>query len=345
LIPLTYKSSGVDIAKGGKLVDIIKPLARSTFKPNVLNDIGSFGALFKIATSRYKNPVLVSSADGVGTKLKIAHMLNRHDTVGIDLVAMCVNDILTTGARPLFFLDYFACGKLSPRKTTDIIRGIVQGCKMADCSLIGGETAEMPGFYSKGEYELAGFAVGIVEHKAIIDGSRIKKGDIVIGLSSNGLHSNGYSLVRKLFFEIKKYSINRQLKGLNCSIGEELLKPTRIYVKSILKIIHDFKIKGMAHITGGGITENLPRILPDGLKAVIKKGSWQRHKIFDIIQEQGKISDKEMYRTFNMGIGFVIVVNRRDSQTVIKRLSSLGEKAFEIGYIKEGRRGVEYLPS
>jgi phosphoribosylformylglycinamidine cyclo-ligase len=344
-MPLTYKSSGVDIAKGNKLVDIIKPLARSTFKPNVLNDIGSFGAFFKLNTSKYKNPILVSSTDGVGTKLKIANMLNKHDTVGIDLVAMCVNDILTSGAQPLFFLDYLASDRLSTKKATDIIKGIVQGCKMAGCSLIGGETAEMPGFYSKGEYELAGFVVGIVEREAIIDGSGIKNGDIVIGLSSNGLHSNGYSLVRKLFFEIKRYNINRYIKELGCSLGEELLKPTRIYVKNILKIIKNFKVKGMAHITGGGITENLPRVFPRDarLKAVIRKDSWPIHSIFKIIQTAGDVPDNEMYRTFNMGIGFILIVKESDAQKIIKRFKQLGEDAFIIGHIEKGKKGVTYV--
>lgn len=341
-MPLTYKTSGVDIRKGTKLVDIIKPLARSTFTRGVLGDIGSFGAFFRIDTSTYREPVLVSSTDGVGTKLKIAFMLNRHDTVGIDLVAMCVNDIITSGARPLFFLDYFATGRLSTKKAAQVIKGIAQGCKMAGCSLIGGETAEMPGFYSTDEYDLAGFAVGIVDRKAVINGSKIKKGDVVIGLSSNGLHSNGYSLARKLFFEIKGYSIRRRIKGLDCSIGEELLKPTRIYARSIMKLLQDFRVKGMAHITGGGITENLPRILPEGLRAVIKTDSWPVHAIFHIIRSDGDVSDTEMYRTFNMGIGFVVVVRESEAIKIIRRLKYLGEKAFVIGHIEKGREGVVY---
>lgn len=344
-MPLTYKAAGVNIKKGDKLVDLIKPLAHSTFKQDVLNDIGSFGAFFKLNTSKYKNPILVSGTDGVGTKLKIAFMLNKHDSVGIDLVAMSVNDILTSGAKPLFFLDYFATGKLSAKKAADVIKGIAYGCKMADCSLIGGETAEMPGFYSAGEYDLAGFAVGIVDKKAIIDGSKIKNGDIVIGLSSNGLHSNGYSLVRKLFFDIKKYSVRKKMKELGCSIGEELLKPTRIYVKNILKIINGFNVKGTAHITGGGITENLARILPDGkgLKAVIEKGSWHPQSIFNLIQTEGNLPEDEMYRTFNMGVGFIIIVNKADVQGIIKKLKNLGEKAFVIGRIEKGKGGVEYI--
>ena len=343
---LTYKKSGVDINKGNKLVDIIKPLARSTFKPYVMSDIGSFGAFCKLDTSRYKNPVLVSSTDGVGTKLKIAFMRNRHDTVGIDLVAMCVNDILTSGARPLFFLDYFASGKLSTKQAADVIRGIAEGCKMADCSLIGGETAEMPGFYDKGEYDLSGFAVGVVDGKKIINGSGIRNGDVLIGLSSSGLHSNGYSLVRRLFFDIKKYGPGKRIEELGCTIGEELLKPTRIYVKSILKIIRSFNVKGIAHITGGGLTENLPRILPQKakLKFVIEKGSWPVHKIFDLIQAMGNVPDDEMYKTFNMGAGMVLAVNQADAQKIVKRLKSLGENAFIIGRAEKGTTaGIEYV--
>ncbi len=342
---ITYKASGVDINKGNKLVDIIKPLARSTFKPCVMTDIGSFGAFCKLNTSLYKNPVLVSSTDGVGTKLKIAFMLNKHDTVGIDLVAMCVNDILTSGAQPLFFLDYFASGKLSTRQAADVIKGIVDGCKMADCSLIGGETAEMPGFYNKGEYDLSGFAVGVVEKNAIIHGADIANSDVLIGLSSNGLHSNGYSLVRKLFFDIKKYNPKKHIKELGCTIGEELLKPTRIYVKSVLKIIQNYKIKGIAHITGGGLTENLPRILPQKskMKFVIEKGSWPIQSIFNLVQTTGNISDKEMYKTFNMGIGLVLAVKQSDSQKIIKKFKQLGEKAFIIGRAEKGNKTVEYI--
>ncbi len=342
---LTYKASGVDINKGNKLVDIIRPVVRSTFKPYVMTDIGSFGAFCRLDTSRYKNPVLVSSTDGVGTKLKIAFMLNRHDTVGIDLVAMCVNDILTSGARPLFFLDYFASGKLSTSQAADVIRGIAGGCKTADCSLIGGETAEMPGFYSKGEYDLSGFAVGVVEKRAIINGAGIKNGDILIGLSSSGLHSNGYSLVRKLFFDIKKYTPRKKIKELGCTIGEELLRPTRIYVKSILKVIKQYRVRGIAHITGGGLTENLPRILSPqaGLKFVIEKEAWPVQDIFRLIQSTGAVSDSEMYKTFNMGIGLVLAVKKSDTQNIIKKLRRLGEKAFVIGRAERGERSVEYV--
>lgn len=342
---LTYKKSGVDIEQGNKLVDIIKPLARSTFKPGVLREIGAFGAFYKLNISRYQNPVLVSSTDGVGTKLKIAFMLNKHDTVGIDLVAMCVNDVLTSGARPLFFLDYFATGKLSTRHAAAVIKGIAEGCKMADCSLIGGETAEMPGFYNKGEYDLSGFAVGVVDRRKIINGSKIRNGDMLVGLSSDGLHSNGYSLVRKLFFDLKKINPRKRIKELGCSLGEELLRPTRIYVKSVLKIIQDHKIKGVAHVTGGGLTENLPRILPSRakLKFMIRKGDWPRHEIFNMVQKMGAVSDIEMYKTFNMGIGLVLVVDKGDAQKTVKKLVRLGEKAFIIGWVEKGGRTVKYV--
>ncbi|MBI4654368.1 MAG: phosphoribosylformylglycinamidine cyclo-ligase [Nitrospirae bacterium] len=339
---MTYKTSGVDISRGNKLVDIIKPIAHSTFRRGVLQDIGSFGAFFKLPLFKYKKPVLVSGTDGVGTKLKIAFMIEKHDTVGIDLVAMCVNDVLTSGAEPLFFLDYFATGKLSIRKAQDVIKGIAEGCKIAGCSLIGGETAEMPGFYKNNEYDLAGFSVGIIEEDKIIDGSNIKSGDVIIGLASSGLHSNGYSLVRKVFFDIKKYKTNKLIPELGCTIGEELLKPTRIYVKSILGLQKSVKIKGMAHVTGGGITENLPRILPRGLRAVIKNDSWYVRPIFDIVQTMGKVSDKEMFRTFNMGVGFIIVVKKSDVGSIIKKLKQFGEKVFVIGYIEKGHNGVVY---
>lgn len=342
---LTYKKSGVDIDKGNSLIQIIKPLARSTFNAGVMGNIGSFGALYSMKSTKVKDPVLVSSTDGVGTKLKIAFDLNKHDTVGIDLVAMCVNDILTSGARPLFFLDYFATGKLSTDKAADVIKGIAAGCRMADCALVGGETAEMPGFYSPGEYDLAGFSVGVVDRKKIIDGSKIKEGDIVIGLSSSGLHSNGYSMARKLFFDINKFSPKKRLHELKLPVGEELLTPTKIYVKSILKIINSFDVKGMAHITGGGITENLPRIFQPkkGLKAVIKKGSWPVHAIFNMIQRDGKVTEDEMYKTFNMGIGFILVIKKSDAAKVMKRLKALGEEAYIIGEIAKGRCGVKYI--
>lgn len=344
-MPLTYKDAGVDIDKGNRLVDIIKPLARSTFTSGVVNEIGSFGAFFKIDKAGYHEPVLVSSTDGVGTKLKIAFLMNKHDTVGIDLVAMSVNDILTSGAKPLFFLDYFATGKLSTKTAGDVIKGIADGCKMSACSLIGGETAEMPGFYSKGEYDLAGFAVGIVDKRKIINGSDIKAGDILIGLSSSGLHSNGYSLARKLFFDIEKYGPKKKIKELGCSIGEELLKPTRIYVKNVLDVVKNFKIKGIAHITGGGVTENLPRVVSQNkkLKFIIERGSWPVPAIFHLIQNTGNVDEGEMYKTFNMGIGLILVVNRAEAQKIVKRFTRLGENAFIIGQVEKGERSVVYI--
>ncbi len=342
---LTYKKSGVDINEGNKLVDMIKPLARSTFKPFVLTDIGSFGALCTLDKPNYKSPVLVSGTDGVGTKLKIAFMMNKHDTVGIDLVAMCVNDIVTSGARPLFFLDYFASGKLSTKQAADVIKGIADGCKIADCSLIGGETAEMPGFYDKGEYDLSGFSVGVVERKSIINGAAIKEGDVLIGLASSGIHSNGYSLVRKLFFDINRISPKKKIKELGCTLGEELIKPTKIYVKSILKVLQTHKIKGIAHITGGGLTENLPRVIPKKakLKCTIEKGSWPVHNIFNLMQEMGSIPEDEMYKTFNMGIGMVVIIKQTDAKKVLAKLKRLGESAYVIGRIEKGRAGVKYV--
>jgi len=342
---LTYKQSGVDIDKGDRLVDIIKPLARSTFSKNVVNEIGSFGAFFRIDLSGYKDPVLVSGTDGVGTKLKIAFLMNRHDTVGIDLVAMSVNDILTSGAQPLFFLDYFATGKISTKIAGDVIKGVADGCRMSGCSLIGGETAEMPGFYGEGEYDLAGFAVGIIDKKKIINGSEIRAGDILIGLSSSGLHSNGYSLARKLFFDLKKFSPKKRVKEIGCSIGAELLKPTRIYVKSILRTMKEFRIKGMAHITGGGITGNLPRVIPSNkkLRFFVERGSWTAPPIFHLIQKMGNVDEREMYRTFNMGIGMILVVDRTDAHKIVKKFSRLGEQAFIIGQVEKGGEGVVYV--
>lgn len=340
---ITYKEAGVDISWGNEFVRKIKPLIKKTFRPGVIGGIGGFSGLFRIETKNYKDPVLVSSTDGVGTKLKIAFMMNRHDTVGIDLVAMGVNDILVQGAEPLFFLDYMATGKLRTDQAIDIVKGIIKGCREAECALLGGETAEMPSLYKEGEYDLAGFVVGIVEKKRILDGSKIKPGDVLIGLASSGLHSNGFSLARKLFFEKMRYKVNGLIKGLKRPLGKELLCPTSIYVKPVLKLLKEYNIKGMSHITGGGITENLPRILPDGASAVIKKGSWKIYPIFRIIQEMGNVSEKEMYRTFNMGIGFILVVSKKDADSILRRLKRLGEKAYVIGRIAKGKRGVRYV--
>jgi len=339
---LTYKKSGVDIDEGERFVKLISPMAKRTFRPEVLTDIGLFGALFKLDLTRYKEPVLVSGTDGVGTKLKIAFMMDKHDTVGIDLVAMCVNDILTTGAEPLFFLDYLATGKLHADKASKIIDGIVKGCKEAGCSLIGGETAEMPGFYKKGEYDLSGFSVGLVEREKIINGSSIREGDVIIGLASNGLHSNGYSLVRKLFFDMKKMSPETYVPELGVKLGEELLRPTRIYVKAFLALRDMLEIKGMAHITGGGIPGNLMRILPEGICANIKNNSWPVPPIFKITEKLGNISDDEMKRTFNMGTGYIMVVSEKESTDAISLLNNAGYKAFIIGVIMKGGRSVRY---
>lgn len=338
----TYKKAGVDIDKGERFIKRILPKVKRTFRPEVVTDIGSFNALFKIDIKKYREPVLVSGTDGVGTKLKVAFMMDKHNTVGIDLVAMCVNDILTSGAEPLFFLDYLAIGKLSSKKASEVIEGMVNGCREAGCSLIGGETAEMPGFYSRGEYDLSGFAVGIVDKENIIDGSEIKDGDVIIGISSNGIHSNGFSLVRKLFFDIKKMDINKYVPDIKSTLGEELLRPTRIYVKAFMDLKKKIKIKGMAHVTGGGIPGNIPRILPKGLYAKIKIGSWPIPKIFHFIKKTGNISDREMKKTFNMGIGYVMVVTGKNSEKAISLLKTIGYPAYIIGNIMKGGSSVRY---
>jgi phosphoribosylformylglycinamidine cyclo-ligase len=339
---LTYKRAGVDINEGERFVNLISPMVRKTFRPEVMTEIGSFSALFKIDTRKYKKPVLVSGTDGVGTKLKIAFMMDRHNTIGIDLVAMCVNDILTSGAEPLFFLDYFATSRLNSKKASEVIRGIVKGCKEAGCSLIGGETAEMPGFYSEEEYDLSGFAVGIVDKGKIINGSRIKEGDIIIGISSNGLHSNGFSLVRKIIFDVKNMKIDTYIPDLGTTLGEELLKPTKIYVKAFTALKDKLKIKGMAHITGGGIPGNLLRILPEGVYANIKIGSWRIPKIFRLIEKVGNISENEMKKTFNMGIGYVMVVPEDKAEKTVSLLKESGYIASIIGSIGKGGKGVRY---
>lgn len=340
---LTYKDAGVNIDEGDRFVKLISPLVRKTFRKEVLTDIGTFGALFKLDITRYKEPVLVSGTDGVGTKLKIAFMADKHDTVGIDLVAMCVNDVLTSGAEPLFFLDYLATGKLIPEKAGRIIEGIVEGCREAGCSLIGGETAEMPDFYKENEYDIAGFAVGIVERKDIIDGSEIKQGDIIIGLSSNGLHSNGYSLVRKVFFEYGRMDISDYLPELERPLAEELLRPTKIYVKAVsLLRENNIPVKGLAHITGGGLTENLPRIIPEGLCPVIRTGTWPLQPIFRLIEDMGKVPAEDMWRTFNMGIGYTVILSEEYAQDALSILKKNGHDSYIIGQIERGQREVRY---
>ncbi len=333
---ITYKDAGVDIKAGNEFVRAIKPVIKSTFRPEVLTDIGGFAGLFALKKDKYREPVLVSGTDGVGTKLKIAFEMGRHDTIGIDLVAMCVNDVAVTGAEPLFFLDYFASGRLDISKSKEVIKGIAEGCRRAGCALIGGETAEMPGFYKDGEYDLAGFAVGIVEKDEIIDGREIKPGDLIIGFASSGLHSNGYSLARRALFDIAGLKIGDKVKGLKASIGEEILAPTRIYAKNILSLQSNFKIKGIAHITGGGFIDNIPRILPQGCQATIREGSWNVPYIFDLIRERGGIDPDEMYRDFNMGIGLVLIIAKEDGPSFVTQAGKLGEKAQVIGKITKG---------
>ena len=339
---LTYKDAGVDIEKADKFVEGIKGFVKETFNKSVLANIGGFAGAISLEIGKYKEPVITASTDGVGTKLKIAQILDKHDSIGIDLVAMCVNDLITTGSKPLFFLDYFATGELKTETAIDVVKGIAEGCKLADCPLIGGETAEMPGMYKKGEYDLAGFSVGIVEKSKMIDGSKIEKGDILIGVSSSGVHSNGYSLVRKLI-EIKGYKYTDFIEDFGKTLGEELLTPTKIYVKPIIDLIEDVEVKGIAHITGGGIPGNLIRILNKNNKAVIKKDSWEVLPIFKWIQEEGNIPEEEMFKTFNMGIGLILVVKPEDVNKTKEILEKYNEKSFVIGEIKEGEKSVEIV--
>lgn len=328
-----YAESGVDIDKANDFVERIKPLVAATFQRGVLTGIGGFGGLFALGGDRYKDPVLVSSTDGVGTKLKIAELCNKHDTIGIDLVAMCVNDIAVSGAKPLFFLDYFAVGTLNIDQATDVVRGIAKGCEISKCSLIGGETAEMPGMYRPGEYDLAGFTVGIAERNDLIDGSEIKVGDQIIGLASSGIHSNGYSLVRKVCFEELGLTVDDHVSELGCTLGEELLRPTRIYTETILNLAKNFKICGLVHITGGGFIDNIPRVLPSGCKAIINEGSWPKLPIFDFLQNKGNISSREMSRTFNCGIGMVLIVGAKKVDDIMLQLAALGESPHLIGEV------------
>ncbi len=334
---LSYRDAGVDIDAGDRLVENIKPYAKRTMRPEVLSGIGGFGGLVEISR-KYREPVLVSGTDGVGTKLKLAFELNRHDTVGIDLVAMSVNDILVQGAEPLFFLDYFACGKLDVDAATEVIKGIAAGCEQAGCALIGGETAEMPGMYPAGEYDLAGFAVGVVEKSQIITGSDIQPGDVVLGLASSGAHSNGYSLVRKII-ERSKPDLNAKFDG-GRTLADCIMAPTRIYVKQLLALMQKTKVKGMAHITGGGLLENIPRVLPENVIAVLDGKSWHTPKLFDWLREQGNIAQQEMYRTFNCGIGMVVVVAEGDAAAAMAELETAGETVWDIGTIQP-RRGDE----
>jgi phosphoribosylformylglycinamidine cyclo-ligase len=328
--PLTYRDAGVDIAAGDDLVERIKPFARRTMRPEVLGGIGGFGALVEVS-KRYKEPVMVAGTDGVGTKLKLAFRMKKHDTIGIDLVAMSVNDILVSGAEPIFFLDYFACGKLDVGVASDVVKGVALGCEQAGASLIGGETAEMPGMYDPNEYDLAGFAVGLVEKSKIIDGSSIAVGDAIIGLASSGCHSNGFSLVRKVV-AVSGADLYEPFDD-DRTLGAALLEPTRIYVKPVLATLAKVQVKGLAHITGGGLTENIPRVLPDSVCAQLDASCWPRPKIFDWLQKQGDIDESEMQRTFNCGIGMVLIVSKAESKAAIEVLRSEGVEAFEVGAI------------
>ena len=333
---LSYRDAGVDISAGDELVERIKPFAKKTMRDGVLSGLGGFGALFEVP-KRYREPVLVSGTDGVGTKLKLAFDLNRHGTVGIDLVAMSVNDVLVQGAEPLFFLDYFACGKLDVDTAASVVEGVAKGCEYAGCALIGGETAEMPGMYPEGEYDLAGFAVGVVEKSKIINGQQIVAGDVVLGLPSSGAHSNGYSLVRKIIARSNP-DLDAPFDGSK-SLADAIMAPTRIYVKPLLALINALPVKGMAHITGGGITENVPRVLPEAVKAVITQSSWQRPTHFAWLQREGNVAESEMHRVFNCGIGMVVVVARENVEQALKLLHAAGEMAVEIGSIEARGEG------
>lgn len=337
---LTYAQAGVDIEAGDELVRRIGPIAKKTKVPGVLAGVGGFSALFDLKSRGYRDPVLVSSTDGVGTKLKIAFQTGVHDTIGIDLVAMGVNDILTQGATPLFFLDYFVCGRLDVKITEAVVRGIAAGCRQAGCALIGGETAEHPGDFPNGEYDLAGFVVGALEKKKIIDAAAVTPGDVLIGIPASGLHSNGYSLARKVLLERGGLKLSRRIPELGRTLGEELLEPTRIYAKITKKLFGAFRIKGAAHITGGGISGNLPRVLPQGRHAVVERTSWPVPPVFGLIQKIGGIAQPEMDATFNMGLGMILVVGKKDADPVIRMLQRTGERSFVVGEIRQGAKGA-----
>ncbi len=331
----TYREAGVDIDEATRMVEMIKPMVKATYRPEVSTDIGGFGALFRPDLSRYKRPVLVSGTDGVGTKLKVAFWANRHDTIGIDLVAMSVNDLVVQGAEPLFFLDYYACGKLKAEDAAQVVKGIAEGCRQAGCALIGGETAELPGFYKTGEYDLAGFSVGIVDEDDIVDGRRVTPGDVVLGMPSNGLHSNGYSLARKILFDNLGLSPESEIRELGGTVADVLLNPTKIYVKPILDMVRTGKVKALAHITGGGFFDNIPRVLPDRTYAVIERAAVPVLPIFSFLMTHGPVEEREMYRTFNMGIGMVAVVAEADVEPLQALAAQHGEELVRIGRIHE----------
>jgi len=338
---LTYKEAGVDVHAGYETVRLIKDSVKKTYIKGVMSDIGGFGGMFALDKDEYEEPILVSGTDGVGTKLMIAFMTDKHDTIGEDAVAMCVNDVICQGAKPLFFLDYIATGKLEPTKAADIVKGIANGCVKSGCALIGGETAEMPGLYSDGEYDVAGFCVGIVDKKKIINGSTIKEGDILIGIPSSGIHSNGYSLVRKIFFDHKNYNVNDYVEELGCTLGESLITPTRLYPKLILDLISKFEIKGMSNITGGGFYENIPRMFPEGFTADIETKNINVLPIFKLMQKEGNIDIDEMYGTFNMGIGMVLAVDKNNADDIISYMESIDEKPIKIGVMVKREGGLK----
>jgi phosphoribosylformylglycinamidine cyclo-ligase len=337
---LTYKDAGVDIDAGNRSVQLIKDSVKATYRPEVLGDLGGFGGLFALQAAKYKEPVLVSGTDGVGTKLRLAFMLDKHDTIGQDAVAMCVNDILVQGAEPLFFLDYLAVGKLDPEQVADVVKGVASACRESGCALIGGETAEMNGFYPEGEYDIAGFAVGVVEKSKLITAEKVKEGDILLGLPSSGVHSNGYSLVRKIVFEHKGFKGDEYIDELGKTIGEELLTPTRLYPQSCLPLLKEFDLHGLVHITGGGFYDNIPRALPEDLAVEINAESWQVPTVFKLLQQWGNVDWPEMYRTFNMGIGMVLIASVDEAEKIEAFLAARGETVYEIGRVVKGSHNV-----
>lgn len=339
---LTYKQSGVDIDEGNRAVDLIKGKIKTTYDNNVIGDLGNFSGLYSLKDfTNMTEPVLLSSTDGVGTKLKLAQMMDKHDTVGIDLVAMCVNDLICQGARPLFFLDYIATGKLVPEQVEQIVSGIVDGCKMAGCALVGGETAEMPGMYSEDEYDLAGFSVGIADREKIVSGKDVKSGDTLIGISSSGIHSNGFSFIRKIFLETYGYKLDQYIEELGMTLGEALLTPTKIYVKLVLDLLSKYDIKAIAHITGGGVIENITRVIPKGLGIDIEKNSWEKPAIFKMIENFNSIDERELHKSFNMGVGLVLIVDNEKAKEITKYINSTEENAYIIGKVVDTHEGVK----
>ncbi len=339
----TYKEAGVNIDAANEAVQRLKGYIKSTFTPGVLTEVGSFGGMYQPDLGGMERPVLVSSIDGVGTKLKIAFMMNKHDTVGHDIVNHCVNDILVQGARPIFFMDYFATGQLSPQVVVEVVKGISDACKAAGCALLGGETAEMPGLYLGGEYDLAGCIVGMVDRSKIVDGSKVQPGDALIGIASDGLHTNGFSLVRHIFFDTMKFRADQEVPQLGGILGDVLLTPHRCYANPVHAIMNEFDIRGMAHITGGGFYDNIPRALPEDCQAVVYRRNWEVPTLFRVIQELGNVAEAEMYRTFNMGVGYVLIAPREQSTQIISRLAELGETAYLIGEVRKGSRETQIM--